>query len=516
MRRFLLLLFGWVFVGSSVTSPAAAPARPNVLFIAVDDLNDWIEPLGGRAGVITPNLSRLARMGMTFTNAQTASPGCHPSRVAMMTGVRPATSGILENVFHDEPGPSWREVPVLNDVPTLSQHFRNHGYHAAGAGKIFHSLQWWPGSENDPATWDEYWPAAHKPIPFQPRPPQEVYAKLQTSGFGKRPLREALFGWEPLHIPDEQMSDHQVVDWGIEQLSRPRDGSQPFFLAVGLFRPHIPWEVPQKYYDLYPLESLQLPEIRKDDLEDAFQHDRRSWHQWVLANDQWPQAVRGYLASITYCDTELGRLLDAFEQSPARESTILILWTDHGMHIGEKENWEKFTLWEESCRVPLFVVAPGHTQPGSRCSRPVTLTDVYPTLCDLAGLPTPGHLEGQSFLSLLHDPQGLREQPGITSNSKGDSFRTDDWRYIRYQSGIEELYDHRSDPGEYDNVAYDPQYLDVLNRHRELARKSLHRTPPTGQTPPDSYTIDDAHRIHFRGYVPIDTLVRELARPAKR
>lgn len=488
---------------------ASAAEKPmNVLFLAVDDMNDWISPLGGRPDPITPNLAKLAASSVCFTNAHTASPACHPSRVAIMTGVRPSTTGINENVFNKEVGPSWRKHKLLKDVVTLSQHFRNHGYHAAGAGKIFHSLQWWPGSENDPDTWDEYWPEAHKPIPFQVRPPEDRVKVLQNDNMGRRPLSNALFGWEPLQVKDSEMSDYQVASWATEQLNKEHE--KPFFLAVGIFRPHIPWEVPQEYYDMYPLDKMKMPTIEEDDLADTHSHNRRNWHQWVVANKQWELAVQSYLASITFADRQIGRVLDALENSQYRDNTIVVLWSDHGMHIGEKENWEKFTLWEESTRIPMFIRVPGLTKNGTTVSRPVCTVDVYPTLVELTGTTAPAHLEGESLVPLLKNKDAERKTPAISSNSKGDAIRTDHWRYILYNNGFEELYDHQNDSDEFTNLAYDPAYRSTLDEHRALVEKHIGKKPPEGYGVPAGFLIDKNHRVRKDNYVSITEMVASL------
>jgi arylsulfatase A-like enzyme len=483
--------------------------KPNVLFIAIDDMNDWIGPLGGHPQAITPNLDRLAKMGVTFRNAHTASPACHSSRVAIMTGVRPSTSGITANVFQGI-GPNWRKNPKLKEVVTLSQHFRNHGYTAVGGGKIYHSLQWWNGSENDPDTWDAYFPEAHKPIPFQVRPPAADVRAHEASCFGRRPLGNHLFGWLPVAVDDAGMSDYQVVEWAVGEMKKKRD--KPFFIAAGIFRPHIPWEVPRKYFDLYPLDKIQLPAHREDDLIDTWDHGRRSWHQWVVQNDQWKPAVQGYLASITFADAMVGRLLDGLNQSGRAGDTIVVLWSDHGMHIGEKENWEKFSCWEESTRIPLFVVAPGLTRPGSVCDRPVSTLDIYPTLAELACMPLPVHLEGESLASLLKDPvSGKRVQPAISSYRRIHGVRTEHWRYV-FDPGskLEELYDHRKDQGEYDNLAYVPGHQAVVNRHRALLRHYTPVKPPEGKaTPPKAFEQLPDQRIQRTQYFPMARAVAE-------
>lgn len=484
------LILGLVLAPVTVPAPqdgvSPLPAKPDVLFIAVDDLNDWITPLGGHPQARTKNFERLARMGMCFTNAHCAAPACHPSRIAVMTGVHPSRSGIYRNSFHQR-GPEWRKAsPVLKDVTTISQHFRENGYRAVGAGKIYHALQWTKGSQNDPATWDEFWPDALSPIPTWVRPKLVPDAE-RGIGTGRPLGNRQLFGAAPLDVPDSETSDHQVVDWAISQLAKPATG--PLFCALGLFRPHIPWEVPRRYFEQHPLDGIKLPIHKEGDLADTFGHARTGWHRWVQANGLWDDLVQGYLASIAYSDAQLGRLLDAVEKSPRRDNIIIVLWSDHGMHIGEKENWEKFTLWEESTRVPLFVAVPGQTG-GRRCAQPVSLTDLFPTLCDLCGLPTPAQCDGKSFDAQLADPKTRRARPALTSfwmhNHKGvaksdrpvlgHALRDERWRYIHYSNGFKELYDHKQDPGEHQNLAARPEHAETIRR--------LGRFVPAKASPP--------------------------------
>ena len=515
MKTPITVAFG-LFAILFILDAPAEPQKPNVLFIAIDDMNDWIGPLGGHPQAITPNLDRLAKMGVTFRNAHTASPACHSSRVAVMTGVRPSTSGITANVFKGT-GPNWRKNPKLADVVTLSQHFRNNGYSAMGGGKIYHSLQWWNGSENDPETWDSYFPEPHKPIPFQVRPPTKDVQAHEASCFGRRPLGNHLFGWLPVAEDDPGMSDYKVVEWAVGEMKKKRD--KPFFIAAGIFRPHIPWEVPAKYFDMYPLDEVQLPAHKEDDLADTWDHGRRSWHQWVAQNDQWKQAVRGYLASITFADAMVGRLLDGLQKSGRAKDTIIVLWSDHGMHIGEKENWEKFTCWEESTRIPMFVVAPGVTRADNVCDRPVSTLDIYPTLAELAGTALPEQLEGESLVALLKDPKsGQRVQPAISSYRRIHGVRTDHWRYV-FDPGskIEELYDHRKDQGEHDNLAYMPEHQAILELHRSLLRKYTPVKTPEGKaTPPKSFERLPNNRIQRKNYFPMARAVAEAKAANKR
>jgi arylsulfatase A-like enzyme len=493
----LLLPFFFFSLGLCSTHAAESTARrqPNVLFIAVDDLNDWV--IGGRAGIRAPNIDRLLARGTLFANAHCASPSCHPSRLSVMTGVRPSTSGIDHNVY-SQPQASWRTGPesgtgALARAVVLSQHFRAHGWRATGTGKIFHGLQWVDGSENEPAAWDAYFPSALDQIPLQVRP-DDLIEDAAAGIIGERPIgggtgrRGQVFGAHALKVADQEMSDAKVADWAIAQLREPRR-NQPLFLAVGFFRPHMPWEVPQKYFDLYPLRDIQRPKVLANDLDDTHGHNRVSWHDWVLANEEkfqmWERMIQGYQASITFMDAQLGRVLDALDASPHADNTVIVLWSDHGMHFGEKQNWEKFTLWERSTRVPLLFAGPGVPHRGTRVSSPASLIDIYPTLCELTGLPIPPQCEGTSLVPQLRDPSTPRTMPAITTQTQGKqsghAVRDQRWRYIRYFDGFEELYDHDSDPDEFTNLARDQKFAAEKSRLRGWLEQV--RAPLDGKYP---------------------------------
>lgn len=453
------------------TSPE--DARPNVLFIAVDDLNDWVGYLGGHEGVRTPNLDRLADRGVAFTHAYAPGVSCTPSRQAVLTGLSPSATGIYENAnIH------WRGLPWLADVVTLPQHFRQHGYHVAGGGKIFHALSWidhsYGRSLNDPASWDAYFPSIDKPMPDAVWPEGArrdangawVWTPLAGADTPARP--PYFFDWGPLDVPDSAMADHQVVDWAIRQLEHAHD--RPFFLAVGLFLPHIPWFVPREYFEMHPLEDVALPDVPADDLDDLpplgrrMGSGRRAWHRWMVDTGHWRGAVQAYLASTSFTDAQIGRLLDALAASRHATNTIVVLWSDHGFHLGEKETWEKFTLWEESLRVPFIVVAPGVTPAGQRSAQPVNLLDIYPTLAELAGLPVPAGLDGHSLVPVLRTPAADLGRPAVSTMAPDEhAARSRRWRYIRHADGSEELYDHNADPGEHRNLAGDAHYRAAMD-----------------------------------------------------
>lgn len=487
MRALTAFLLAFVVFPAGILPGAG---KPHVLFVAIDDLNDYISPLDHHPGIKTPHFERLAARSVNFANAHCPAPACHPSRVAVMTGVHPSRSGIYRNMFGAR-GPRWRhESPMLEKAVVLSQHFRDHGYRAVGGGKIFHTLQWTPGdSQNDPEAWDDYRGDPNDPISRDWPRPRLVPDNQAGLGPG-RPLggHSQLFGAAPLDLPDGETGDHLVVDWAIDQMKR--EPSKPLFLAVGLFRPHIPWEVPRKWFDAYPPAEVKLPEHRPDDLSDAHDHGRWHWHKWVTENRQWGHFMRGYLASISYVDHQVGRLLDALDASPSmKDNTIIAVWSDHGFHIGEKRNWEKFALWDQTTRVPLFIHAPGVSRDGEKTREPATLTDIYPTLCELAGLPIPGQCDGSSLVPQLRDPSAPREQLSLTSfqfwNEKTPSHGVSDprYRYIRYGNGFEELYDLETDPHEFTNRIDDPALGEIRNR---LARGIPSHPAPICTIPRDS------------------------------
>jgi len=328
------------------------------------------------------------------------------------------------------------------------------GYTALGAGKIYQD------SFPDPPSWEEYWPSQLINRPDDPMPPVRPLNGIPYTGE---------FDWGPIDVEDEEMGDWQVTDWVIEQLRR--DFRRPFFLACGIYRPHLPWYVPRKYFDLYPIDKVTLPEVCEEDLDDIPPAGRSfvggQDHANVLRYDQWRFAVQAYLASISFADTCVGRLLDALDQSPYRDGTFIILWSDQGWHLGEKLHWRKFALWEEATHNVLMMAGPGIV-PGGRCKAPVSLLDIYPTVTDLCGLSSPKYLEGRNLKDLLKNPGVQWQWPVVTTHRKGNhSVRSERWRYTRYADGSEELYDHTEDPMEWTNLASRSDLSDIKS---DLAR----------------------------------------------
>lgn len=415
-----------------------AAEKPNVLFIAVDDLNHWVGYFGRNPQSKTPNLDRLAARGLAFTQAHCAVPACNPSRAALMSGLRPWSTGCYTN---SDP---WKQH--IKEGLGLSKQFLDAGYHVAGAGKIYHSDTYYESE------WSEY------------------MDKQGLSATGKGVGKNEGF-LEPLKhdLADQDLSDWQIVDWCIERLQQQRD--EPLFLACGLHKPHLPFAVPRKYYDMFPLDQIQLPPYRGDDLDDIPPAGVKMAkpdgdHAKFLESGRWKAAIQSYLATVAYTDMNIGRLLDALDRSSYRDNTIIVLWGDHGWHFGEKHHWRKFALWEEATRAPLIWVAPGVTRPGTQCDRTVDFMSIYPTLCDLANMPVPQHVQGRSIRALLQDPAADWDEPAITTHGyQNHAVRSQRWRFIQYADGSQELYDHSEDPYEWNNLAADPQQKQVLRHH---------------------------------------------------
>jgi choline-sulfatase len=463
LKTATLLMCAGLIVGTHFSGLLSAQP-PNILLISVDDMNDWVGCLGGYSGdVHTPNIDRLAVEGMLFTNAHCAAPVCCPSRNAVFTGMMPHTTGIYNNG-------QWLR-PHRPDITTMPMLFKEQGYQVYGAGKNYHHT----AGNNPPDQWHNYqrlvrddpwdlkvalnYPWA-TPVPDPP-------AAHPLNGI--LPFRHE-FDWGSLGKPENQYGDYKAIDYGIDVLQQDHD--KPFFLAVGTFRPHLPWYVPQIYFDMYPLDSIQIPEVPENDLEDIPEAGRKiaakraNSIDIINQHDQMKQAIQAYLASITFADAQIGRLLDTLRASEHANNTVVVFWSDHGWHLGEKQHWHKQTLWEECTRVPFIIAGPdGMVLPGST-RQPVSLVDIYATLVDVCRFEQMPELDGNSLMPLLRDNSVKRARPAITTHSRGNhSVRSENWRYIRYADGSEELYDHRVDPNEWENLANKAQYADIKREH---------------------------------------------------
>ncbi|HUE70702.1 MAG TPA: sulfatase [Pirellulaceae bacterium] len=460
---------GILCVAVLLAAQLCAAERPNIVFIAIDDQNDWIGHLGGHPLAKTPHLDRLAARGTTFTNAHCNSPLCNPSRTSLMLGLRPTTTGIYGLA------PSFRSLPMWKDRVTLPQHFAASGYRTMATGKIFHfGTRSVPGGAKAKAktTAEPDFQVNGQFGGIGARPPKKL---IPPTPMGNHPLMD--WGVWPPDNDDTSKGDHQVASWAVEQIkSAPKD--QPFLLAAGFFLPHVPCYATQKWFDLYPDDDSVLPAIREDDRSDT---PRFSWYlhwslpeprlKWVKENDQWRNLVRSYLASTSFVDAQIGRMMDALEEAGLADNTIVVVWGDHGWHLGEKGITGKNTLWDDGTRVPLIFAGPG-VKAGQRCTRPAELLDIYPTLVELAGLPPRDDLEGLSLVPQLRDAAAMRDRPAITSHNQGNhGIRSERWRYICYADGSEELYDMRADPHEWTNLAGKAEYAAVIAEHKKWLPK---------------------------------------------
>ncbi len=452
-------------LGMSFSSDNIIKKHPNVLFIAIDDLNDWVGYLGGHPQVRTPNIDRLVKSGIGFTKAYTVAPLCNPSRVALLTGLYPSSSGVYGNRN------KFREN--LPSEITLMKYFKDHGYLTKGGGKIFHGNN----KPGDNKSWDEY---------FISKNNIKINGRDKTLPKGSTGM--GWFNWGPVSIEDNEMQDVKTVNWAISELKK--NHSKPLFLACGFFKPHLPWYVPQKYFDRYPLGEIILPNTKLDDQEDLPEYGKRfakerysgslgkdlnegiQDHDLVLHYDQWHKGVQAYLASISFVDDYVGKLLDALENSDYADNTIVVLWGDHGWHLGEKQHWRKQALWEDTTHVPLVVSYPSKIPQNKICNAPVSLIDLYPTLVDLANLPQKSGLDGKSLVGLLKNPiQNYHRPVRITYGKGNHAIRYGKWRYINYKDGGDELYDHENDPHEWLNLSKKAEHQELIQKLKKYLPK---------------------------------------------
>lgn len=418
----------------------------NVLFLVVDDLNTWLLGDTNRyAGkVVAPNIQRLADSGVLFNRAYTASPFCSPSRTALLSGVSPWKSGVYEN------GQNISESVPLQNATSLPTLFSEAGYYTASYGKIGHG--WDMRSD-----WDDHRPHKRDPIP--------PGAPLTPIGAGEQ-------DWGPTHLKEEEMGDTTYADAAIAQLQKKHD--KPFLVACGLFHPHMPWYVPQKYFDMFPMDEVTVPELKADDLDDVpplgreITAGKSKFVARVLESGLHKQGVQGYLATTAYADAQIGRVLDALDKSPYRDNTIVVLMTDHGFHLAEKSHWQKGTLWEEATHCVLMFRVPGMTKAGGKSERFVSLQDVYPTLAELCGMEAPDYVDGRSLTPLLKKPDAKWKSTAISAlYDRYISIRTEQFRYTRYRDDQEEFYNCAEDPHEWTNQSENPEYAAEIRKLRD-------------------------------------------------
>ncbi|MBW8017683.1 MAG: sulfatase [Planctomycetes bacterium] len=432
----------------------AANKRPDVLFIAIDDMNDWTTLFDKDNPIKTPNMERLAKRGMFFNKAYCASPACCPSRAAIMTGIRPHNSGVYDN------NNAWAKM--MPNAITLSRYFAQNGYETYGAGKIFHH-----GSAG---------------ADIVGKPSFEKFKKMLVArkpksgknhnGYTSGNLSRIWFDWGQ---HDQKLIDLDTVEWCEQAMDTPQE--KPRFLAAGIFKPHLPFYADAETFKKYPFDDTVMPEMPDNDLDDVSPMAIKMAHRehFIYSNvimdpedrpGSLKKMVQCYQASADFADQMVGRLLDKLDETGKADNTIIILWADHGYHLGDKESCVKFTLWEKANHVPFIIIAPGVTKPGTVCTKPVSLVDIYPTLVELAGLPA-AKVDGKSLVPLLRDP--VQDwHPALMTMGKGNhAIRSDRWRYIRYKDGSEELYDHSKDPWEWTNLATLSKYADVIAEHKK-------------------------------------------------
>ena len=461
----------WLLLGLAQTCRAEAP---NVLFLAVDDMNDWLGCLKTTPCAITPNIDRLAARGVNFTNAHTAGVFCAPSRAAIFSGQFASTTGCYRTAtyFHDHP-----------QIEPLQLSFANSGYETFGAGKLFHH----PAGAIDQRGWTEFflrnqsqresgWPlnSWSEETPFPDPFPNSIYNRGQEITGG------LFLEWGAIpNAREEEMADTQRINWAVETLEQKRE--RPFFLAVGIYAPHFPNYCPQKYFDLYNADDIQHPPYKADDLDDLppkirkIKTARSRIHKKLEGLDAIEDAIHGYLACMSYADAMMGRVLDALAASPHADNTIVVLWSDHGYHHGEKGDWGKHTLWERTSNVPFIWAGPGVAS-GVETDVTASLIDMYPTFVEMCRLPQPHqNLEGKSIAATLADPAAAEDRSVYLPHMNPGEYAiiNRDWRYIRYGEDGEELYDVQSDPNEWTNLAARPEHENLKTQMRELAPKSF-------------------------------------------
>ncbi len=459
MNRLVSVFILLATIASAAEPPLAEKLKGkgyNVLFVGIDDLNDWVGCFGGNPQAITPNFDRFAKQqAMVMSKAYCASTVCCPSRTALLTGKRPSSTGVYGN---DQ---NLKNAAKAKELVTLPEYFAKNGYHTVSAGKIFHGSAEWafqevahPGGGNQGMRWEE----------------------SPSSALGLKSVKNEL-AWGACKAPVEQTKDYLACQWAAEQLQRDFDG-KPFFLALGISKPHLQWIVPQQFFDMYPLDQIKPVELQRDDLDDILSKDGKpifkvgQGFQQTDKADMHRQAQRAYLANISYMDHCLGVVFDALTESKYADNTIVMIWGDHGWHLGEKMKYGKTELWEESARVPLIVRVPGVTPPDFKCDGVVNLLDMYPTLVELCGLPPNPENEGRSFAPLLKNPEMGWNHPTLTTYQfKNHSLTDGRYRFTTYggkAGGGEEFYDHSTDPMEHKNLAAISESKGIMAKFKTL------------------------------------------------
>lgn len=482
--RIGVMLFMLVNIAAcSSNNEKSEKTRPNVLFISIDDLNDWGGVLGGHPQALTPHMDRLFEQGVLFSNAHCSQAVCTASRNSLLSGLHPSSTGWYSSTS------AMRKTydRVMGSHKMLPQYFKDNGYKTMAVGKIFHQGV---SDYKDKIVlfWDETAPDYKVPKDLKDRGdgyggtkfypfPREGSQIVNHYGSDFNKGHSLCYGaLQRDDMPGGKMFDELIADWAVDQLQQ--DHEKPFFMAVGFVRPHVPYTAPKEYFDLYNLDDIQIPDVPKDEMADipvmgksiAYGTIKTGDHYAVvnLSDTYWKELVYGYLACVSFVDDQAGKVIEALENSKYSDHTIVVLWSDHGQHLGEKKHWRKQALWEESTKVPLYFRVPGNNANGLKSNQVVSLLDIYPTLVDLCGLPEVAKLQGESIVPILSQPETERKKPVLSTwYYKNHAVRSNEWRYIRYRDGSEELYDHKSDPGEHINLANEPQYAEVITEHKK-------------------------------------------------
>lgn len=458
--------------------PTAAAEQPNVLFIAVDDLKPALGCYDDPHAK-TPNLDKLATRGTVFLRAYCQQAVCSPSRSSLLTGRRPDTTKVYDLDTH------FRKA--LPDVVTLPQQFKANGYHTQGIGKIYH------GGFEDPPSWSVPWEGTKKPgygpdgMKLIARLTAEAKAKgVDLSNWRKRPRG---YPTEAPDVADNALADGALADRAVELLQERKEAGKPFFLAVGFIKPHLPFVAPKKYWDLYdpaklPMSDNSKPPTGAPSYAPQFGGELRNYHEMPksgpIPKEDARKLVHGYYAAVSYMDAQIGRVLDALQELGLADNTVVVVWGDHGWHLGDHGMWCKHTNYEQATRSALLMAAPGQKVAGKKSAALVEFVDVYPTLVELCKLPDPGGLEGHSFAPLLDDPRSPWKPAALSQYPRGGgkgvgalmgyALRTDRYRLVEWRDRSTgkpkayELYDHETDPGESVNLAAQPEHKDTVAR----------------------------------------------------
>jgi arylsulfatase A-like enzyme len=460
---------------------------PNVLFIAVDDLNSMLGFLDGYSGAKTPNIDRLASSGVIFSDAHCQAPLCGPSRASLMTGLRPSTTGIYGMISDDK---IRSENLATKDIVMLPEYFKKNGYHTMGIGKLFHS-------HAPEGMFDE---SGGREERFGPYPEK----RFVWDGFGtsdRKNYGRTNTDWGAFPEADSLMPDHRSVDWAINRLNKNYD--KPFFLGIGFLRPHVPLYVPQKWFDMHPLDSIKTVPYRADDLDDVPPVGMQindlpmmPSTDWAIENGEWKKIIQAYLACVSFVDYEIGRLMEAYDNSGNTDNTVIVFWSDHGYRLGEKGTFAKHGLWESATKAPLFFVAP-ELPKGKVINEPVELLSIYPTLLELCGLPAYDRNEGKSLVSNM---MGEATEPSVAITTFGmnnHTIKSKDFRYIQYEDGGEEFYDHKNDPNEFTNQAKNAVYKDEIEALKKLLPKTNANWDSNSNYNFQPYFVDQKKRTSF-------------------